>query len=746
MNVLEFIRVFHEKMRSLPDSGQRLREFTEILGTKVYSHIHGNLTAQERNLIYEEYQTWALFTFLNEIESYSCSHKSNSLLDQISLLYQTDRSFLCTLLLMEWVEKTKRVGVVYHETYSLIPTNTYNSLVTKSSKIYSLDPDSMLRNSQVQDQSDVNTASKILIDCFWLARSGDLKKAQEVLINSQASWQALSIGGLLPYFDFTTYEFTREQMIPSVMNTLEKEMRCEASERESDFYGEMGNCNLELYIATCWNISRKSKITSEKALYGSLCGNYEAMLEMCEGDIYDHFWALVRTQYIFQLRQKVKDTEESFQPVERVNENDCNDLGVPVRIPNHWPSSFEGILRAIQQKYAGQFRNPFIKLQFHCIAQAVLGKWEGVIDNILEFGHRNHEASEEGNLVKITYLRFAAHLLTVYSENFKVNTDRRKSFEGIIKKYLEILIENRIELDSILFYMRYLTESAIIRPLFTSIFLIFKGEAQYKKCAFTLQTYAQQDYQGILSQIIIDISDLKELHILPNNVLNTLKNHNTSDSGIEDLLKNMYDPVTRDSLPSVLILIRKLVISCKINLALSLWTKCSMSPKNSLQELELDYWGSFLNACKLYITYTECRSFNYLEEIEKNSVKIVPSSLITPHKLENNPMIALGQINEKCRQLAERLEPLLVDVTGIIIKDFPLQSIQFLEILRFKENWWWILLLWLSEIYLELNKYSEAESLLALLESVFLNKIVEDQRAFLVKKIKEVISKIRNQS
>ena len=98
------------------------------------------------------------------------------------------------------------------------------------------------------------------------------------------------------------------------------------------------------------------------------------MLEMCEGDIYDHFWALIRTLYIFQLRHHLQDIDEKFQPMEKMTDSDFTSLGVPTKIPHNWPQGFEGVLRVIQQKYTYLFSNPFIKLQFHCIAQAVLGR------------------------------------------------------------------------------------------------------------------------------------------------------------------------------------------------------------------------------------------------------------------------------------------------------------------------------------------------------------------------------------
>jgi hypothetical protein len=87
----------------------------------------------------------------------------------------------------------------------------------------------------------------------------------------------------------------------------------------------------------------------------------------------------------------------------------------------------------------------------------------------------------------------------------------------------------------------------------------------------------------------------------------------------------------------------------------------------------------------LYVQFAECKSYNFLEEIEKDSIQTVPSSLITPYKLERNPVIAAEKQKEKCTQIAVRLEPLIVLISGVKIKEFPLQSLQFLEILKFKK-------------------------------------------------------------
>ena len=97
----EFITSFYEKMKTVPNASQRLKEFSEILGIKLYSHIHGHFTNHERNLIDEEYRTWALLSFLYQIDGFSFELNNESLLDQIGRSLIKDKNFLCTLLLME---------------------------------------------------------------------------------------------------------------------------------------------------------------------------------------------------------------------------------------------------------------------------------------------------------------------------------------------------------------------------------------------------------------------------------------------------------------------------------------------------------------------------------------------------------------------------------------------------------------------------------------------------------------------
>ena len=167
-------------------------------------------------------------------------------------------------------------------------------------------------------------------------------------------------------------------------------------------------------------------------------------------------------------------------------------------------------------------------------------------------------------------MRFASHLLAIFKDEFRKDEERRRQSEEIISKYVFILIECCYDLDLILFYMRYLTEPKLFKALFARIFEKFTNENHYKKSAESLKTYAQKDYQGILSQIILDKTELKEFQINANNIINSLKVHNTSDKVIEELIKNMFDTVTTESLPHVLVLIRKLILSCKLDLAHSL--------------------------------------------------------------------------------------------------------------------------------------------------------------------------------
>ena len=275
--------------------------------------------------------------------------------------------------------------------------------------------------------------------------------------------------------------------------------------------------------------------------------------------------------------------------------------------------------------------------------------------------------------------------MIAFKENFKITPEKKLVYEGVIEKYLQYLISKGDDLDAILFYMRYLTDQSIFKSLFTNIFKKANGETQIKKASNTLQTYAQQDYQGIISQIIIEVSDLKQINIQPENILGFLKNQ-PNDNQVSSLIQSIIDPITKESLHNVLILIRKLVLSCRIEYANLLWIKCNLSLKNNMQNLEFMYWGKFFDVCTLYLKFYECKNADFYEEIERNSIRNVANSLITPHRLDINPVIAEEKKNEKCKQLALRIKPLLVDITGVIIYEFPLESIQFIEISKFKET------------------------------------------------------------
>ena len=78
----------------------------------------------------------------------------------------------------------------------MLPIHTYSSTASNLSRqrsfesnpsqIHSFDPDSVLQKHELINQKDLEIKKKVLIDCFWLIRSGDLKSAQELLIKSQA--------------------------------------------------------------------------------------------------------------------------------------------------------------------------------------------------------------------------------------------------------------------------------------------------------------------------------------------------------------------------------------------------------------------------------------------------------------------------------------------------------------------------------------------------------------------------------
>ncbi|OMJ87401.1 hypothetical protein SteCoe_10909 [Stentor coeruleus] len=716
----------------------RLEKFRNIISAKIVSHIHGEHTIEERELLTDEYHMFSLFLYLNKIDEFNSPLVLVSLQDQLQDHLKQDREFRCLCFLMNWLEQIKRVDVVQHKHDSLLPYEAYRRNGAKQD--LSLDPDWTIRTDIGIYEEDKERMRKILIDCFWLIRKGCLAEAQEFLEASDAYWQSLTIGGLLPYFDFRSYAVQSKSQMPSVMNTIEYKQTQNKGPIENSV-SEIGNCNLELYLATCWKLSTKCKIPAEKAIYGSLCGNYDAMLAICDGNIFDHFWALIRTNFMFSLRQKLKTMSEKFQYEEKVSDTDYECFDMPKKIPQNWPVGFENIVRQLQTNYSYDFRKPIISLQFHCIVLAIRGQWDMIIDKIIDYSRTQYKAQ----LSSVYVLRFATHLLISLRENYICDKNKQKDFEEVVFRYIIYLCDACEDLQTINYYMKYIESIEYFIEIYSRVFTKFSTDQNYAQCLEVLNIYARDSTQAIVSQIIKEMSSLQILQITPLKALSLMKNSMNSNHNVENIIQKFGDSISEESLPYVLELIRWQILSCKLKDARTLIIKCTNSNLNPIQSFEVNYLNSFISVCFTYIIYKDCLAKDIYEDFQ-NSALNAPSAFFAQQKMDQNIYLAQERKAEQCRTAAMELETQLDFLTGLNVNDFPLRTLNYPEIESFKRNWWWVLISWLIEVCENQKRLEKLKRIQEFISIVFSSFVPGEERGELSQRVVKAIESVKNDS
>ncbi|CAG9326120.1 unnamed protein product [Blepharisma stoltei] len=741
----ELITRFHKILTDSSDIGLRLRGFSSLIDSMLYEHADDSNF--ERRLLIDEYNTWMLFIQLSLINEFPRQYKSlgKSVLHEISQEFMNDRLFLAKLCMLTWVESIKRTenyqekDAEFLNTAAKIKANGLNER---------LDPDFVWNTSRKPDKGDVESDLQLIRDTFSLIRAGDLKSAQTLLNDSNQAWRALTLSGLLPYFDFKIHEYPGDSYIPSFFNTADFEKATVEPESPQGYQGDFGNANIELYIATNWKLSEEKKrinfesYSYERALYGSMCGNYEAMLPVCKNDIHDHFWAMIRSVFIFDLREKLRNCNEPNYVVEEIFSEEYGEFGLPINIPNKWPSSFDGILRMLQQQHAEVFKKSYNKLQFTSIVPAILSNWDQVLDNLSFFTSQYYENSKEGVMEEIYATRFSAHLAIIIKSAYDVSENKIQLAEELISKYIKALIGYKSPLHVVLFYLRYISDETLMMEISNELFRNYTETHEREMCVESLKVYASKMYQGFICEIIMNIVELKYLQLDYNNVINMLRVSESyeADKDLQDLISLIKPQIFRESFSSLLSLIRKLILSCKINKAHELVVvSFNALLDDNLQKYEREYWSKFIDSINNYINYKTYKSQDFVAMVEEESFNTSSSALL---KVSSNPIHAIEKRNNQIKNNAEKTLSSLEFVTGIKDRRFPLIDIDEEDIRIFTKNWEIILLLWMVEIYEELRMVEKCKELLAIVESIFERYLDGNQKAQIVGQLRRAINRL----
>lgn len=709
MNSKDLTWNFHKIMTDSSNNSQRLRELTRVLSSKLATH---DLLPDTRADLTSEYEILSLLSILldhEQIESSPETSEHHSLHSYFSHLVMSNKDFRLLIMLLTWTETIKRVESFHYSDRSLIPR------VSETRTIASTDPDSIAKS--LPDHK--NLLRTVTNECFWLIRAGKLTKAQDSLRNLGANWMALTIGGLCPYFNSQFY-LPAESFIASFAETIDSQL---GPTDLNPF--EYGNMNISLFMKTCWALSKNQDASvDERALFGCFCGNLDAVSELSNSNPYDFFWALTRTLLLFRFKEYLNGFDDNYKTID-----DCDDqtFTMPSKIPYNYPVSLENILQTVQKRFYNEFLNPAVNLQFSLISIAVKGQKKEYLDKII------------ASKVPEKYLRAIVHGFICYKNIVsEVPVDTYLRFDSIIISYLYSISNEHAEIDTIVFYIRYLSfNNNTYLDFFKYIFNKYPEDYSHRKIIEQLMIYSKDHYQGILCQVALNSIEYPSAFFTLDSIISTMEKQNLIEGLPERLIRSIPSPISDQSLAIVIKSIQHLALACKIKLGQILLSKTYASVKSQFQDFELRYWGYFFISLENYFSYYKAKfaDHNYLVQTSQTS-----AFFEALQKLDANPSLLMDRHKERCRQIAEQLQSSLEEVTGVNYKDFPLRE-DSQEIFQFREIWWSWTIFMLVEAYAELKKKDDIESVKVLVQDVWGRRMVEDQKNRILSKIAE---KLRN--
>lgn len=666
---------FSKTLYDTSDMNVRLRTFSHMLETCVQSHMFGEYIQVERPLLTSEYHTWALFVSLFEVEKYLTSYRDENKYSQVHYydhVIAGDPSFLILKFVMNWLESIKDINQESSRDASLRKSV---QRIYKGTRPSALDPDGTFREKRTLDEEDIQNEKLVLRDVFWLIRAGQLDKAQLLLTDSGQTWRAVTLGGLLPYFDFSLYDFPKSVHLSSCMLTMEARESIdnyENSLKEERLYtSSMGNANVELYMQSVWALSRQRRgeigeDLYEKGIYGSLCGNYEAMAPVCNRDIYDQIWACVRSLYCFHLKDKLRQYSEQYEPVEYTEDHSYwpPEASLPAKMPDNWPKSFGDIFRLVQREHSSAFENPFIRFQLEAITNFLKSDWDAIFDQVYKLSETRYESSQIGLIKEFHTLRFCVHLSIVLPDQIKET--KQVNFNTLISRYLHLLINNEFELDSVLFYIRYITQPANVQEITHLILKTYSSAHTRKMFIDCMRMYFPSSYISYILLAMEQLIDLSIQIVTPDNILQILEDRSkdTTYAVVKDMLGHLNERITEEDMKRCILFIRKLIAASRLDVAICLieYLSSAISGEYDVftQELfkELEYWKKFICCIETGTELQKLREseVQLVDSIYAEAQKVNPKALISPAKLEQSGYHKRVLWEEKFNTIAPKLQ------------------------------------------------------------------------------------------
>jgi len=689
MTTQDIVDSFYSILQNSQDTEFRLAEFIKVLDSKLDSVMFSDKYL-ERQILNIEYNTWMLIYQFYIVETFQPDEShSESSLHYLLGEFKQDREFLCTLCVMNWVEQISWLST--SKQFRGGWNNSLTDYISRPDEQPRFDPDGVFNGTKLNTE-DTKEEKQLLSEVFSLIRCGNLAGAQELLISSNQAWRALTIGGALPYFNFSLGSYQEKLRLPSVMQTLEKQENCESLDNSVSEDFEMGNTDVDLYMNACWMLSEQKRpelneaSCYEKAIYGSLCGNFNAIVGVCRETIYDFFWAMVRTLFVFQLRNKLRNYNEKYSSAQATEEEFYTNFSVPKHMPPEWDSAFESILRRLQQHFPDEFRFGFTKFQFLTIGGIIDGNWNAIFEYLWDLSSM---VPEEDIVQCHSVQRFSAHLaiLLLKTPEIEISPGKQQRAQVLVYRYLKCLIGN-VKLKVVLYYCRFISDEEIYTKLLGRLLDSCSAPKEREACFKVVKDYCKVSFHRVICKVIKS-KFVKELPELSSELVVQAMEPSKETKEIEAILDRIEE--IPDESQEGLELLKHLLMNCMISPARKLISKFREVPR---------FWTVFLNSLEAYKDYYKENNSDYIQELQLHSMEERGADILASRRLGNNPQARYEQQQLMLQSISSNLLVMLKKLTSdkaIIAGE------------DFVEKWVSLLVCWGGEVCSTLQRKEDCE-------------------------------------
>ncbi|CUS06982.1 unnamed protein product [Tuber aestivum] len=310
-------------------------------------------------------------------------------------------------------------------------------------KVTELDPDAPSRQRKQLENEDMES-ERFLFRAIWVfLRKGDLKGAKDLCAEMGEFWRAASLGG---------GEEAWDPMVDGQRFDNQSDEESMDMSENSQAEGVTGNRRRELWKRMCYAIAHRSGAEEwEKAVYGTLCGDFESVAPICaswEDHLFAHVNSLVEEYYSQYLLQhgRLSPTAMSFPAFDSTAFHSrtgslAEDDTVLSRIIDtlasldHIQAESRVPLRVIQ--------GSLMSLRFHELVDELYRQLLTFRDNP-DYDPLGEEGSIGVDVTDCRTLRIVVHILLVLqllNAGFTEDTPYHTQAEFLIAAYIEFLAE-----------------------------------------------------------------------------------------------------------------------------------------------------------------------------------------------------------------------------------------------------------------------------------------------------------------